>query len=275
MGAQANHLSGRILLIVAAFALFLVLVAAIAAAGFTDVADDSVFVADIQWMKDAGVTKGCNPPTNDKYCPSANVTREQMSAFMHRLAVNKVVDAATLEADHATAADSAMNAGKVDGYNANELTRSRYVQTTGEIDDFDSGPFTPILTGSATAPKDGILLIWANVNAEWDITSVAGSNADLDVQIFVDGVAAGVIIDQEFTDVGSNSGESINVSVAVPVTAGDHTVTIQARRVGGSLIYIKARSLVTLYEPFGNAGTAGTLGFTPSGSSDSGTANDR
>lgn len=97
MGAQVNRISSRILLIVAAFALFLVPVAAIAAAGFTDVAEDSVFVADIQWMKDTGVTKGCNPPANTKYCPGDNVTREQMAAFLHRLAVKRVVDAGTVE----------------------------------------------------------------------------------------------------------------------------------------------------------------------------------
>ena len=96
----------RILLITAAFALFVVPAAAIAAAGFTDVADDSVFVADIQWMKDNDITRGCNPPANDRFCPSNNVTREQMSAFMHRLAVNQVVDAATaIEADNADTLD--------------------------------------------------------------------------------------------------------------------------------------------------------------------------
>jgi len=32
----------------------------------------------------AGITKGCNPPTNDKFCPKDNVTREQMAAFLRR-----------------------------------------------------------------------------------------------------------------------------------------------------------------------------------------------
>ena len=74
----------KVLLIVAAFALFVVPVAAIAAAGFTDVDDDSVFVADIQWMKDNGITKGCNPPTNDEFCPANYVTRGQFAAFLYR-----------------------------------------------------------------------------------------------------------------------------------------------------------------------------------------------
>ena len=73
-------------------------VAAFAATSlFEDVPDDSIFVNDINWMKVSGVTKGCNPPINTKYCPGDNVTRQQMSAFMHRLAVNQVVDAGTVE----------------------------------------------------------------------------------------------------------------------------------------------------------------------------------
>jgi hypothetical protein len=55
------RIPGRILLITAAFALFLGPITAIAAGGFEDVGDDNVFKADIQWLANAGVTKGCNP----------------------------------------------------------------------------------------------------------------------------------------------------------------------------------------------------------------------
>lgn len=48
-------------------------------------------------MGEAGITLGCNPPLNSNYCPDDYVTRAQMAAFMHRLAVNRVVDAATVE----------------------------------------------------------------------------------------------------------------------------------------------------------------------------------
>jgi len=68
----------------------------IAASGFSDVPESNGFAADIDWLAAAGITKGCNPPVNDLFCPSANVTREQMAAFMHRLAVSQVVDAATV-----------------------------------------------------------------------------------------------------------------------------------------------------------------------------------
>lgn len=46
--------------------------------------DDSVFENDINRMAAAGITKGCNPPTNDAFCPERKVTREQMAAFLVR-----------------------------------------------------------------------------------------------------------------------------------------------------------------------------------------------
>ena len=46
--------------------------------------DDSIFENDIDKLGTAGVTKGCNPPTNNLYCPNNVVTRGQMAAFLHR-----------------------------------------------------------------------------------------------------------------------------------------------------------------------------------------------
>ena len=46
--------------------------------------DGSVFEADIEWLAAEGVTKGCNPPVNDMFCPDAPVTRGQMAAFLVR-----------------------------------------------------------------------------------------------------------------------------------------------------------------------------------------------
>jgi hypothetical protein len=52
----------------------------------TDFTDDntSVFEDDIEWLAATGVTRGCNPPTNDQFCPDDPVTREQMAAFLFR-----------------------------------------------------------------------------------------------------------------------------------------------------------------------------------------------
>jgi len=52
--------------------------------GFTDVAAGSTFASDIGKLATAGITKGCNPPANDEFCPTDSVTREQMAAFLDR-----------------------------------------------------------------------------------------------------------------------------------------------------------------------------------------------
>jgi hypothetical protein len=46
--------------------------------------DNSIFETDIDKLATAGVTLGCNPPANDRFCPTATVTREQMAAFLNR-----------------------------------------------------------------------------------------------------------------------------------------------------------------------------------------------
>ena len=44
----------------------------------------SRFEAEIQAIARAGITRGCNPPTNDRFCPYDTVTRGQMAAFLTR-----------------------------------------------------------------------------------------------------------------------------------------------------------------------------------------------
>ena len=51
---------------------------------FTDVATTDVFHDDIGWLAETGITKGCNPPTNDEFCPERSVTRGEMAAFFVR-----------------------------------------------------------------------------------------------------------------------------------------------------------------------------------------------
>lgn len=46
--------------------------------------DGSVFEQDINRLAAAGLTKGCNPPESDRYCPDSTVTRGQLAAFLHR-----------------------------------------------------------------------------------------------------------------------------------------------------------------------------------------------
>lgn len=68
-------------------------------AGLIDFTDDdnSVFEADIEKLAAAEVTLGCNPPTNDRFCPDDLVTREQMAAFLHRALVDTLIPGEPVE----------------------------------------------------------------------------------------------------------------------------------------------------------------------------------
>ena len=46
--------------------------------------DDSVFEGDIEWIASRGISNGCNPPANDRFCPTDPVTRGVMAAWMSR-----------------------------------------------------------------------------------------------------------------------------------------------------------------------------------------------
>ncbi|HEX2154654.1 MAG TPA: excalibur calcium-binding domain-containing protein [Acidimicrobiia bacterium] len=46
--------------------------------------DSSVFEDDIDAIAAAGVTAGCNPPDNDRFCPAETVRRDQMTSFLAR-----------------------------------------------------------------------------------------------------------------------------------------------------------------------------------------------
>lgn len=76
----------RIAMIVGVTALIVAPLTAVAMHSFDDVPNTHTFHNDIDWLKNADVTRGCNPPDNDRFCPDENVTRGQMAAFMKRLA---------------------------------------------------------------------------------------------------------------------------------------------------------------------------------------------
>ncbi|MFQ5553833.1 MAG: hypothetical protein ACE5GC_00520 [Acidimicrobiia bacterium] len=91
--ATNRRLPPRVAVVAALLAGMLIPVAAFAAGGrFTD-DDTSIFETDIEWTAASGITIGCNPPANDRYCPDEPVTRGQMAAFMHRLADNQAANA--------------------------------------------------------------------------------------------------------------------------------------------------------------------------------------
>jgi hypothetical protein len=50
---------------------------------FRDI-DDTVHRTNIAKIRQAGITKGCNPPANDLFCPQRDISRGEMAAFISR-----------------------------------------------------------------------------------------------------------------------------------------------------------------------------------------------
>ena len=116
----------RYLVVVAITALVAIPATVLASNTFTGVADGNIFHDDIDWMADTGVTLGCG---NGEYCSGDNVTRQQMAAFMHRLADNQVVE----------------------GFTVSELAPRAAYDSSTNLDDTDG----TALTATITAPADG------------------------------------------------------------------------------------------------------------------------
>lgn len=226
---------GILLPTVVAIALLLIPAVALGAGVFEDVPEGHTFEADIEWLASTGVTRGCNPPDNDQYCPEASVTRGQMAAFMHRLSDN-VVDAAT-----------------VDGFDAADIVSVHGV-TAGEWDDFFAVGMMSILSDTIEVPVDGYLHITGSVSAGDDNT-MAGAGA-LVVAVAVDDTTVTTEAPVWFTECtsGPNCGDdTVTLTAVVPVTAGSHDVDLMAIENGyGSFLH--GRSISTIFTPFGSAG---------------------
>ena len=53
-------------------------------AGYFRDDETSVHQANIDRIYEAGITAGCNPPLNDRFCPRQEISRGQMAAFLRR-----------------------------------------------------------------------------------------------------------------------------------------------------------------------------------------------
>ena len=168
--------------------------------GFTDVVDNNTFHDDIDWLADNGITKGCNPPSNDEFCPKDKVSREQMAAFMKRLATNQVVDAASVE-----------------GLTAAELSpRAAFASS----DDVSGQGGTP-LTTTITVPVDGILIINASVGLRrFDDVSTNGVSCFVDID---ETMLTGSLMNVEVGGSGDIN-ETCATGGAAVVAAGVHTI---------------------------------------------------
>ena len=93
--------------------------------------DGSVHEANIETIAALGITLGCNPPDNDRYCPEATVTRSQMMALLAR--------ALNLESE-SEATTSRFSDVPDDAWYLSSLER---LGDLGVVEPYDDGTFRP------------------------------------------------------------------------------------------------------------------------------------
>ena len=99
------------------------------AAGANPFIDDDghVFENAIEWLAAEGITQGCNPPVNNRFCPNDRVTRGQMAAFLVRAQGYTAIAGDFFSDDNGSVFENAINrlatAGVTQGCNPPANTR--------------------------------------------------------------------------------------------------------------------------------------------------------
>lgn len=238
---------GRALIISVAAILVFALVPAVVTAAtgdFEDVPPTNIFYNDIEWMAESGVTTGCS---STRFCPGDSVTRQQMAAFMHRLATNGSVDA-----------------GSLDGVSASQYAKKTDIQTgapgapgsraTGALsNDLDDVDGTALIAG-LTSPANGVLILGANV----DVTAMAGPDS-VACWLRINGEDLSGVFMFTSVDTAGQTEAICSTSGIALVSAGDFTLElVVARTEGTAALY--AGTLWAQWIPFDGTGAVPTLG---------------
>jgi hypothetical protein len=222
---------------------------------FTD-DDTSVFEADIEWLAESGVTRGCNPPDNTLFCPEDEVTRGQMAAFMHRFAQY-------LDAEDGTpgTADNAEQLGGEDPTAYTTLVDGAACYfgecpdptTTGEITDVVEleidVPADGVLSvsygwsGNISGPSNDLVQTWVTINGDPDLN--LGCNGWLFAPT---GAVTGTYAVAMYNDAMTLNSTASSTSVEVP--AGTHTVRLCSLSLGD--LNIDGGSLSTVWSAGGS-----------------------
>jgi hypothetical protein len=202
---------------------------------FGDVPNSNPFHDDIGAIARSGVTKGCSATTPPNYCPSDNVTREAMAAFMHR------------------------------GFTRVGATFNANVAITAGVDTvFLSQPITvglpnAALSGAAqflNGSADVSFATWANGTTPTAANCSATTVCEVRVWMTIDG--SSLISQPSYATIQNGQIEVVNVAnhgVAPVTTPGVHTVALHVREITGSTPLYAYGNLVVTNVPFGSTGT--------------------
>ena len=200
---------------------------------FSDVPDTNTFHADIDAIADVGVTTGCSAT---EYCPKDYVTREQMAAFLNRLGAL------------GPGKTPVVNADRVDGYQAANLTRLAFNSTA----DAPDGSATVIST-AINAPSRGWLLVEGTVDL-WNGSSAAAVSCTATIgSTFVPGAAA-------TTEMGpTHPFDHCHVQGAIKTCGGTSTVNLNVSADDDAFTDAANAVITVLYTPFNGTGNSPSL----------------
>lgn len=203
---------------------------------FGDVSDSSPFLSDIEWLADAGVTKGCNPPGNDMFCPSNYVTREQMAAFMHR-------QAKYFDADDSGVVDDAET---VAGYAPWELNAAYALYDDSNWESFADPAWALALELEIVPPGDGMVHLTGVIDY-----AVPDDGGDRDLAVMAcTSVGCGPDNWGAFL-AGAYDSTQVVTTAVLPVDGDGDVLRLWMRAPNLGPVDVYMRSLTALYVPFG------------------------
>jgi hypothetical protein len=234
----------RIALIVGVTALVVAPLTAVASHSFTDVPDTHTFHEDIEWLKDTGVTIGCNPPENTEFCPERFTSRGEMSAFMHRYAQ-------FIDAEDGTPGE-ADNADTLDGFDAEALASRAGFASSDDLPDEATS-----LEDTIVAPAAGIIV----VSGSADVGVTADGTPDSLVCVAtldgneIEGSSMSISSDDTNDDVGD---EICSTNAATVVGAGTYEVGFAVTPEAASAYDLGAGTMTAVWVPFDGSGEVPT-----------------
>ncbi len=261
----------RLALVIAVAAALAVPAVALAQTVFNDVPDTSAHIKGITFVKDSGVSLGCD--TNNNYCPDDPVQRDQMATFLYRLSGN---DPSTPPSVHAASADTATNAdAATTAQDAAKLAGSGPLAYTTQIDGTacaDGGGCATVAVNTETAvlelpvsiPADGV------VAASYALSGTAGASGDFQAWMTLDDPDCGfALVPQtalpgswqvtEFA-AGAVTQHGLSGQSAFAATTGDHTLYLCAVVTGDPMMVFDGQ-ITSIWSAAG-AGSSLTGSFT-------------
>ena len=159
---------------------------------------------------------------------------------------------AAVTAGGAAVAGQIVNADKVDGYHANQLTRASRAVSNGVPLRARRGDSGTVLTADISAPKKGFLVISASSDVWAPNFLRGGTQFSYDCWIGMDEGYLNASVRTSQVDPSADGEDNCATNIAWPVASGQHEVRLEYDT-GGTVIFDES-ALDVVYVPFNGTG---------------------